>query len=645
MYPNQSCRYSTKSRLTRLIWLGCILYGLLLYNTSSFAAATSDMLHLEGHECQLNIDQIRATQDPPEQATRRWSQVTLPDQWESRWHGYSGPVWYQISWHQQCASPQTTPLALAIHSISMAGEVYLNQQLIWKDRALVEPLSRSWNAPRYWLLAPAYFKSGHNQLDIKVIGVATQTPGLGEVHLGQADAVLAKHGYYKFFHRTLYFINLIASITLGTIAFIIWLLRRKDSTFGWFALTSLTWSLFISNILNLSTFPFSHTLESAKFYICLMMLYCLCFVSFSWRFANQKFKKTELILWGIMLLLGGVLYLVPARYFGLALLACFLYAIAIFLFNCIIFQWIALKNKQPEVRFLALVFLLYIIICVHDVIKILQQDQSGIYIAPFSTPLMTLAIALILAWRIARNINKIEDFNQQLEHNIEQTKLELQHSLDNKYQLEIENIRLQERINLSHELHDGLGGSLVRSMFLVDKAEQLDKQHFMSILKLLRNDLRQIIDSGSSHGVSVPESPVIWAAPLRRRFVEIFDEMGIESHWDIPQHWPVQPTALEYLTMARVTEETLTNVLKHSYAQQVDISLSLYQTNEMRLSIQDDGIGFDPSMVQSGLHVGLHSMQIRVQRIGGLLNIQSQPGQTLIEVILCREKQDLLRSP
>jgi hypothetical protein len=48
-------------------------------------------------------------------------------------------------------------------------------------------------------------------------------------------------------------------------------------------------------------------------------------------------------------------------------------------------------------------------------------------------------------------------------------------------------MRLQECLNLSHELHDGLGGSLVRSMILVDKQDKIDKQHVL-ILKLLRND-------------------------------------------------------------------------------------------------------------------------------------------------------------
>ena len=38
--------------------------------------------------------------------------------------------------------------------------------------------------------------------------------------------------------------------------------------------------------------------------------------------------------------------------------------------------------------------------------------------------------------------------------------------------LELENVRLQERIHLSLDLHDGLGASLECSMIMVDQSEQ-----------------------------------------------------------------------------------------------------------------------------------------------------------------------------
>ncbi|UYF76742.1 histidine kinase [Acinetobacter ursingii] len=529
--------------------------------------------------------------------------------------------------------PQTEPLALNIDSINMAGEIYLNKQLIWRDKNLTEPLSRSWNMPRYWVLPNSELKQGQNEILIRVIGVATQSPGLGNVYIGTPHAIIEQNSKYVFEHRTLYFINLVISLTLGAIAFLVWLLRRKDSTFGWFALASLLWGLFISNILATETYPFFHTLQLAKINMLFLVGYVISFTIYTWRFAGKKYNKTEKILWLIGLISVIVLFIVSPAYLGLVLFSLFLFAIIVFLGCCFFYQWIAYKTPKADIRFLALILLGFIGINIHDVYLILTQNTEHTYITPFAAPLTALAISMILAWRIAQNVNHIEEFNQTLTQSVERVSADLKNSLDKKHQLEIENMRLQERLNLSHELHDGLGGSLVRSMILVDKQDKIDKQHVLSILKLLRNDLRQVIDSGSTIGAKVPETPVIWASSIRRRFVQLFEELEIESEWKLAEQWLKEPTALQCLTLARVVEEALTNIIKHSHATLVKVSL-FQEYQQLILELEDNGVGFDPSTVQQGLHVGLQSMQVRVNRIGGTFEIHSEMGQTLIRVKL-----------
>ena len=227
-----------------------------------------------------------------------------------------------------------------------------------------------------------------------------------------------------------------------------------------------------------------------------------------------------------------------------------------------------------------------------------------------------------------------QKFNQILEETVEKVSFDLEQSLDKKYQLEIENMRLQERLNLSHELHDGLGGSLVRSMILLDHSETIEKNQVLSMFKLLRNDLRQVIDSGSSLGVKVPESPIMWIAPLRHRFVQLFEEMNIESTWIFSSYWVTKPQALNCLTLLRVAEEALTNIVKHSQATDVEVSLIEDLQKKIILEIKDNGQGFIVDLVQEGLHVGLQSMQVRIKRLGGDFQISSVKGLTVIRAIL-----------
>jgi two-component system nitrate/nitrite sensor histidine kinase NarX len=45
-----------------------------------------------------------------------------------------------------------------------------------------------------------------------------------------------------------------------------------------------------------------------------------------------------------------------------------------------------------------------------------------------------------------------------------------------------------------------------------------------------------------------------------------------------------------------------------------------------RFRVRDDGKGFDPAAVPGDLHVGLRIMRERARRIGGELEVRSEPG-------------------
>ncbi|MGE8440241.1 MAG: ATP-binding protein, partial [Comamonas testosteroni] len=98
-----------------------------------------------------------------------------------------------------------------------------------------------------------------------------------------------------------------------------------------------------------------------------------------------------------------------------------------------------------------------------------------------------------------------------------------------------------------------------------------------------------------------------------------------------PQSWSQPPNALQYLALTRLIEEALTNVIKHSQARHVRLSLLQPQAQELLLEIEDDGVGFDVQAVEaSGLGVGMRSMAVRIARVGGLLGIESSSGRTAL---------------
>ena len=90
--------------------------------------------------------------------------------------------------------------------------------------------------------------------------------------------------------------------------------------------------------------------------------------------------------------------------------------------------------------------------------------------------------------------------------------------------------------------------------------------------------------------------------------------------------------------LLRICQESLNNVLKHANATEVGVTLA-FNDGEVRLLVQDNGIGFDPEAptersTDSG-GFGLISMRERVRILGGELKVQSEPGRgTLVEATL-----------
>jgi signal transduction histidine kinase len=74
----------------------------------------------------------------------------------------------------------------------------------------------------------------------------------------------------------------------------------------------------------------------------------------------------------------------------------------------------------------------------------------------------------------------------------------------------------------------------------------------------------------------------------------------------------------------RIAQEALNNVVKHAKASHAVVTLRLGDT--VRLTVSDDGAGFDPGAVTAD-HLGLHIMRERAEAIGAQLSVYSEPGE------------------
>ena len=73
----------------------------------------------------------------------------------------------------------------------------------------------------------------------------------------------------------------------------------------------------------------------------------------------------------------------------------------------------------------------------------------------------------------------------------------------------------------------------------------------------------------------------------------------------------------------RIVQEQLTNILKHARASKVKISVRLTK-KLIKLSIADNGIGFDPASLKDG--IGLENIKRPAEMFSGKLKLKSSPG-------------------
>ena len=570
-----------------------------------------------------------------------WVDVTLPDTWSRRWPAHGDSGWYRIDWERSCTNGE--PVALGIDGISVAGEVYNNGDLLWRDAFLVEPLSRSWNVPRWWVLPESGLQPGVNTVWVRAVGPAALGPGLRAVRLGDASTVAAQHYRTEWRQRTLYLINAVLCGMAGALFSVVWTLRRNTpagAAYGWFGLMALTWLAYLTTYLAYTQWPWPDALARSRFSMVALVGYVLSACLFTLRFGGQRLPRTERMLWALAALGAGTAVFVPDDVAGLWFGRVWQGAMWVFMFNCLQFQWHAWRPR-PEGRkqlhmLLALCWLAVMALTVTTLIPGVDRWNVARNWAAFSGLLVISLVMLLLGAQLMQRVRSVERFNRALEQGVSEARAQLAQALAREHTRALEHTRLQERIQLAHDLHDGLGGSLIRSIALVEQAPQpLPNERVLSLLKMLRDDLRQVIDQGSSAGAQVPATPVQWAAPLRHRFTRILDEMGVTSLWDMPPHWQGRPSALQCLGLTRLVEEALSNTIKHSRARQVRVQCTQPQGGALCLRIEDDGVGFDVEAVRhAGLSVGMRSMMARAERIGGALEVVSSSAGTKLTVKL-----------
>lgn len=566
--------------------------------------------------------------------TEGWRSVTLP---RSIGHDASmpkGPVWFRVQWQLSCAEQKTDALGVFVAGIHQAGEVYWNDQLLWRSRSQVDPLSRGGNTPRWW---PVWIADAQQPqtLWVRVVSDVPAHLGLGQVELGDAQEIeaLQQHRFTR--QRTGYVVSGALGFAIACVALVVWVFHRREKSYFWLGCMQVFWVLYLSILLAQETWLLSSANALTGVSLSFLLLYAQCFLMFTLRFGGVHYPMVEKSTWGALTLwLCLVLWVgVPSTYRNLISLA---WCGLLFTATSLYFQWHTWRTRNPLHMMLAMCWLGVLVVGVHDTWFAMQQWYNFETWTVFFGPVLAIMLGVLLGWKLAADMRHIDGFNAELKQKVAEAENQLAQSLAREHAQALQHAKVQERMQLAHDLHDGLGGTLVRSMSIIEASDYaLEKGRVLSMLKSMRDDLRQIIDAGSGSGAQVPQSPTEWLAPLRHRVMRVLESLDVQARWEVDAHWQQVPSATQCLSLLRILEESFANIIKHSQAQHVHMRCTQSAGGLLHITLQDDGVGFDMQAVQAAnLSVGMRSMQARAQRMGAHWQVISAPTGTVVEVQL-----------
>jgi signal transduction histidine kinase len=110
---------------------------------------------------------------------------------------------------------------------------------------------------------------------------------------------------------------------------------------------------------------------------------------------------------------------------------------------------------------------------------------------------------------------------------------------------------------------------------------------------------------------------------IRQVAMIIANRAGLKISINVVEQEPV-PAEVHFV-LYRVVQEALNNIAHHALARNIKIYFNSFG-GQVDISIEDDGMGFDPLGVGPG-HLGLNIMKDRIENIGGTVEITSYKGQ------------------
>jgi PAS domain S-box-containing protein len=181
----------------------------------------------------------------------------------------------------------------------------------------------------------------------------------------------------------------------------------------------------------------------------------------------------------------------------------------------------------------------------------------------------------------------------------------------------------KERNRIGQELHDNVNQILIGTKLYLElavKDGEASKELITSSLELIDRAIEEM------RALSKSQVTPIRGIDLEELIYSLLDKLNAGSIIKTKVTYAIKSLLIEddlKLNIYRIIQEQINNILKHANALQIIISLK-DDEKFIYISIEDDGVGFDPEKKRTG--IGLSNILNRIESFNGELQINTSPG-------------------
>jgi len=233
-----------------------------------------------------------------------------------------------------------------------------------------------------------------------------------------------------------------------------------------------------------------------------------------------------------------------------------------------------------------------------------------------------------------------------LEQSIRDSAVELEKMVDSRTaELRRLSVRLmtmqdEEHRRIARELHDGLGQELAVAKMVLDtnlqqRSGRSDSQACAEASNLIDRAIKEV--RTISHLLHPPLLDEVGLVSALTWYADgLAERSGIETSLEVePRDFPRLAPELE-TAIFRMVQEALTNVFRHSNANQVSINVA-HQDNKTFIKVQDNGKGIGERVAElrpDSVGIGIGGMKQRAKEFGGEFRIANANPGTAVEVVI-----------